>query len=262
MVGRGAPRPGLLASVALQASFGLLLITAGCGGPIQEVGAGGIASYERGKQAFDREDWVDAIADLKAYVEQYPGTENTDDALFYLGQSYFRIKDYVLAAAQYDRLTRDFPTSAFHPDALYQLARCDDLQSRPAPLDQAETIRAISRYRDFLQLYPEHPSAGEARKRVEALNDRLAEKRVRNGRLYLKLKQYDAAIHYLERAISEHPDSRWACDARITLSEVLVKLGDRAAAAETLRAVASCPATASTKREALRRLQQIERGSD
>jgi outer membrane protein assembly factor BamD len=239
----------------------LLGIAAGCGAPLQEVGAGGVASYERGKAAFDREDWTDAIADLKAYVEQYPGTENTDDALFYLGQSYFRIKDYVLAAAQFDRLTRDFPTSPYHPDALYQLARTDDLQSRPAPLDQTETMRAIARYRDFLELYPEHPSADEARKRLQALNDRLAEKRVRNGRLYLKLDQYDAAAHYLERAIAEYPESPWACEARIHLSEVLVELGQRAAAAETLRAVANCPATADTKREALRRLQELERGS-
>lgn len=265
MLGRAARRPGGRGSLGLRAPLVLLAllgIAAGCGGPLQEVGVGGVASYERGKAAFDREDWTDAIADLKAYVEQYPGTENTDDALYYLGQSYFRIKDYVLAAAQFDRLTRDFPTSPYHPDALYQLARTDDLQSRPAALDQTETIRAISRYRDFLQLYPEHPSANEARKRLQALNDRLAEKRVRNGRLYLKLKQYDAAAHYLERAIEEHPDSRWACDARVYLSEVLVKLGDRAAAAETLRAVASCPATTQTKREALKRLQEIEKGGD
>jgi len=254
MIRRAARRLGLLGLLAT------ILLAAGCGGPLQEVGVGGVASYERGKQAFDREDWVDAVADLKAYVEQYPGTENTDDALFYLGQSYFKIKDYVLAAAQYDRLTRDFPTSPFHPDALYQLARTDDLQSRSAALDQTETLRAITRYRDFLQLYPEHPSAKEARARLEFLNDRLAEKRVRNGKLYIKLKQYDAAMHYLERAISEHPDSRWACDARVYLSEVLVKLGDRKAAAESLRAVAGCPGTAQTKREALRRLQEIEKG--
>ncbi|HET9251466.1 MAG TPA: outer membrane protein assembly factor BamD [Candidatus Eisenbacteria bacterium] len=253
MTRRAARRLGILGLLAT------ILLGAGCGGPLQEVGVGGVASYERGKQAFEREDWVDAIADLKAYVEQYPGTENTDDALFYLGESYFRIKDYVLAAAQYDRLTRDFPTSPYHPDALYQLARTDDLQSRQAALDQTETLRALSRYRDFIQLYPEHPKAGEARKRLEFLNDRLAEKRVRNGRLYIKLKQYDAATHYLERAISEHPDSRWACEARLYLSQVLEKLGDRKAAADTLRAVESCPATAETKRKALRRLQELER---
>ena len=253
---RAAPRLGLLTIL------GLLLISSGCGGPLQQTGVGGVASYESGKQAFDRGDWMDAIADLKAYVEAYPGTENTGDALFYLGQAYFKIKDYVLASAQFDRLTRDFPTSPYHPDALYQLGRTDDLQSRTAALDQSETIRAISRYRDFLQLYPEHPSAKEARERIAALNDRLAEKRVRNGRLYLKLKQYDAAVHYLERAIFEYPESRWACDARILLAEVLVKLGDRTAAAETLRAVESCPATAQTKREALRRLHDLEKGSD
>jgi len=95
---------------------------AGCGGSIHEAGVGGVASYERGREAFDRKDYMDAIADLKAYVEQFPGTENTDDALYYLGESYFGIKDYALAAGQYDRLTRDFPASPFQPDALVQLA--------------------------------------------------------------------------------------------------------------------------------------------
>ena len=260
MTGRAARRLGH--PVGLVAALSLLVLAAGCGGPLQEASVGGVASYDRGKQAFDKGDWTDAVADLKAYVEQYPGTENTDDALFYLGQSYFKLKDYVLASAQFDRLTRDFPTSPFHPDALYQLGRCDDLQSRPAALDQTETLRAISRYRDFLQLYPEHPSAKEARARLAALNDRLAEKRVRNGRLYLKLKQYDAATHYLERAISEYPESRWAGEARVILAQVLVKLGHTEEAADTLRAVANGPGTAATKREALRQLQKIEKRSD
>ena len=261
MTGRVARRLGFPWSFgSLVAAF--LLSAAGCGGSLQEASVGGVASYERGRQAFDREDWTDAIADLKAYVEQYPGTENTDDALYYLGQSYYKIKDYVLAAAQFDRLTRDFPTSPFHPDALFQLARCDDLQSRPAALDQTETLRAISRYRDFLQLYPEHPSAKEARTRLAALNDRLAEKRVRNGKLYLKLKQYDAAMHYLGKAITEYPDSHWSCDAKVILADVLLKLGQTQEAADTLRTVADCPASAATKREALRRLQKIEKGSD
>ncbi|HEX3113747.1 MAG TPA: outer membrane protein assembly factor BamD, partial [Candidatus Eisenbacteria bacterium] len=164
--------------IARRALAALLLaaLAAGCGGTLKESQIGGVASYERGKGEYDREDWVDAIADLKAYVEQFPGTEKTDDALYYLGDSYFKTKDYVLASGQFDRLIRDFPTTPYHPDALYMLARCDDLQSRPAPLDQTETTRAISRYRDFLSLYSDHPKAQDARTRLRTLTDRQAEK--------------------------------------------------------------------------------------
>ncbi|HET9941491.1 MAG TPA: outer membrane protein assembly factor BamD [Candidatus Eisenbacteria bacterium] len=240
----------------------LAALVAGCGGTLKEAEVGGVASYERGKGEFDREDWVDAIADLKAYVEQFPGTEKTDDALYYLGESYFNTKDYVLASGQFDRLIRDFPTTPYHPDALYMLARCDDLQSRPAPLDQTETVRAISRYRDFLSLYSDHPKAQDARKRLTMLTDRQAEKAFRNGRLYLRLKQWDAAGHYFEQVIHEYPESRWSLDARVLLADAYVKTGREAEAADTLRSVLNGTASSGTKREASKRLKKIERSTD
>jgi len=250
--------------MARRALAALLLaaLAAGCGGTLKESQIGGVASYERGKGEYDREDWVDAIADLKAYVEQFPGTEKTDDALYYLGESYFNTKDYVLASGQFDRLIRDFPTTPYHPDALYMLARCDDLQSRPAPLDQTETTRAISRYRDFLSLYSDHPKAQDARTRLGTLTDRQAEKSFRNGRLYLRLKQWDAAGHYFEQVIHDYPESRWSLDARVLLADAYVKTGREAEAADTLRSVLNGTAPSGTKREASKRLKKIERSTD
>jgi len=250
--------------MARRALAALLLaaLAAGCGGTLKESQVGGVASYERGKGEYDREDWVDAIADLKAYVEQFPGTEKTDDALYYLGDSYFKTKDYVLASGQFDRLIRDFPTTPYHPDALYMLARCDDLQSRPAPLDQTETTRAISRYRDFLSLYSDNPKAQDARTRLGTLTDRQAEKSFRNGRLYLRLKQWDAAGHYFEQVIHDYPESRWSLDARVLLADAYVKTGREAEAADTLRSVLNGTASSGTKREASKRLKKIERSTD
>jgi outer membrane protein assembly factor BamD len=249
------------ARVALAvAVLAVLAGSGGCGGSLKESKVGGVASYERGKGEFDRGDYLDAIEDLKAYVEQFPGTEKTDDALFYLGESYFKTKDYTLAAGQFDRLIRDFPQSSFHPDALFELAQCDDLQSRPAPLDQAETTRAISRYKDFLELYPENLRAAEARRRVDALNDRLAEKRWRNGRLYYRLKHDDAASVYFRSVIQDYPSSRWAGESRLLLAEVLVRQGRPTEAADTLREVASGGGTVDIKRRAEARLRQIEGG--
>ncbi len=235
-----------------------LVFAIGCGGSLQESSVGGVASFERGKDAFDRGDWPDAVADLKAYVEQYPGTDKTDDALYYLGESYYKLKDFALASGQFDRLIRDFPASPLHPDAMFQLARCDDLQSHSAPLDQTETLRAISRYREFMELYPEHPRAAEARKRMDALDDRLAEKRWRNGRLYFRLKQYDAADYYLRQVIADYPRSVWAGEARLLLADVYVRQQKFDEAAATLREVAPSEASPDVKRRAQERLRELE----
>lgn len=244
-------RRGSLAVVILLAG-----LASGCGGTLKEQ-QGGVANYETGKAAFDRSDWADAILDLKSYVEQFPGTEKTDDALFYLGRAYFNDKDYTLASGQFDRLTRDFPQSTYEPDALFFLARCDDLDSRPALLDQTETNRALDRYKQFLDLYPQNEHAADARERVRVLRDRLAEKRFRNGRLYVKLKQPRAGAVYLRSVLADYPDSRWAGDAALLLADVLLKEGKRDEAIAALRKIPEDVASADVKRRAEERLRSL-----
>lgn len=257
MIRLAAPRALVRAGLAA-----LLLGAAGCGGSLKEAAVGGVASFDSGKQSFDRGDYIEAIADFKAYVEQFPGTEKTDDALYYLGESYFRTKDYALASGQYDRLIRDFPTSPLHPDALLQLARCDDFQSRPAPLDQTETLRAISRYKEFLELYPEHARAAEARKRLDALTDRQAEKRWRNGRLYYRLKHYTAAEYYFRSVIRDYATSAWASESSLILADILIHRKQKEEAATVLRAVEESVASADVKRRAEKRLREIKVEND
>lgn len=192
----------------------------GCGGTFKEGGREGTADFRAAKAAYDQGNWLDAIPDFKAYVEQYPGTDLTDDALYYLGLSYLKEKDYALASAQFDRLLRDFPTSPLQADALLELARCDDLQSHPAPLDQTETVRALTRYNQFVEQYPNHPRVAEAKARIKVLRDRLAEKLLRNARLYYKFRKDKAAEFYLRRVLSEYPDSKWVPEATALLDRI------------------------------------------
>lgn len=235
------------------------LLSGGCGGTLKEQ-TGGIADYERGKKAYDETNWADAALDLKAYIEAYPGTERTDDALFYLGDAYFRMKDYALASGQFDRLLRDFPASLHEADARFLLARCDDLQSHGPMLDQTETDRAITRYREFLGAHPDHPRAAEATTRIAALRDRLAEKRFKNGRLYTRLREFDAAERYFRGIVADFPESRWAADAALLLAETLVKRGRRDEALEMLRLVPPGLARAETQRKIDEQRRALEGG--
>ena len=97
-----------------------------------------------------------------------------------------------------------------------------------------------------------------ARQRADALSDRLAEKRWRNGRLYFRLKQYDAADYYLRSVIAEYPRSVWAGEARILLADVYVRQRKYDEAAATLREVAPSEASPDVKRRAQERLRELE----
>jgi outer membrane protein assembly factor BamD len=247
---RFAGRAALLAA--------LLMAAAGCGGTLREQHASGSASYASGKAAFDRGDYLDAISDLKSYVEQFPGTEWTDDALYYLGEAYVGQKDYALASGQFDRLLRDFPSSPFEADALFELARCDDLQSHAATLDQTESERAVGRYHEFLDRYPDHAKAAVARERVQALRDRLAEKRYRTGRLYWKLRQDGAAVIALREIPETYADTRWYGDAAFLLADVLLRQGNQVEAVETLKRLAASVPEGNVRRRAAERLRALE----
>ncbi|HYR52582.1 MAG TPA: outer membrane protein assembly factor BamD [Candidatus Dormibacteraeota bacterium] len=232
-----------------------LLSWLGCGGSLKEGRREGTPDFRAAKAEYDKGNYLDAIPDFKAYVEQYPGTDLTDDALYYLGLSYIQEKEYALASAQFDRLLRDFPSSPLQADALLELARCDDLQSHPAPLDQTETQRALTRYNQFVEQNPTHPRVGEAKARIQVLRDRLAEKLIRSGRLYLKLRRYAAAEFYVKRVLREHADSKWAAEATRLLHEVAV----RQARSESKDALKK-EAPDSTRQEPRRKADERTRG--
>lgn len=209
-----------------------LLSWLGCGGTLKEGSREGTPDFPGAKAAYDRGDYTDAIPDFKAYIEQFPGTDRTDDALYYLGESYIHERDYALGSAQFDRLLRDFPTSPLQADALLDQARCDDLQSHPAALDQTETLRALTRYNQFVDQYPDHAKVGEAKARIKVLRDRLAEKLMRSGRLYSKLRREKAAEFYLQKLLTEYPDSKWAPEATSLLAAVRGRQGQKPDATE------------------------------
>ena len=237
---------------------GILAACSGCGATLHERQAGGSADFDAAKAAYEREDYLDAIPDFKSYIEQFPGTDRTDDALYYLGECYLRQKDYALASGQFDRLQRDFPTSPLQAIALFELARCDDLQSRGAQYDQRETQRALGRYNQFLDQYPEHSSAPDARARIAILGDRLAEKRFRTAGLYWKLRQDGAAAFTLRGLLTEYPDSKWASEAALLLADVLARQGKQDEAVETLKKLLASGPESGLRRRADERLRALQ----
>lgn len=236
----------------------LLAAWAGCGGTLHERQGEGVADFDAAKAAYDRGDYMDAIPDFKSYIEQFPGTDRTDDALYDLGECYLHEKDYALASGQFDRLLRDFPTSPLEADALFELARCDDLQSHGSQLDQSETQRAVSRYNQFLDQYPDHPRAADARARLRILRDRLAEKRFRAGRLYWKLRQDVAATICFRAVLTGYSDSKWAPEAALLLADVLARQGKHVEAVETLKKLLASGPEGDLKRRADERLRALQ----
>jgi outer membrane protein assembly factor BamD len=209
----------------------------GCS-PIPEVGeAPSPETYEIGRAAAERGDYLLAIEAFKRVIDQSPLHEVADDALIGLADAHRAIGDYALAEAEYMDLVGDYPRSPLVPEAEYKLGLSYYEQSLPAELDQGMTRQAIDQLEYFLSTYPESELVPSARERIQELHERLASKDYENAMLYLTLEKPRAARIYLEAVAQDYPDTVWARLALLEKARSFAAEGSKALAAETYQRV-------------------------
>ncbi len=65
--------------------------------------------YEKAKQAFDRNDLKTALEGFKRILESYPKAKHADNAQFWLGEIYYKQKDYEKAILEYQTVIEKYP---------------------------------------------------------------------------------------------------------------------------------------------------------
>ncbi len=239
--------------------FVLTLALAGCasGGGHALAPASGTDQLRVAQLRYDRHEYSAAVELLKGYLQYQSGAGDLDQAHFLLGMCYVQDKDWPMAATEFSEVTTDFADSPRAADAHYWLALSYWKQSHDAPYDQEYTRRAIAQVDRFLALYPGHPKAAEAQGIKRDGRARLAEKAVRNGRLYLKLKQFGPARYYFEQVQKDFADTPWVEQARVGEAEALLGLGQKDAARQLLGGEGATWSDAEAKKRAAALLKRI-----
>jgi outer membrane protein assembly factor BamD len=206
--GRGARRAAYRLGAAVSVAALLVL---SCGkayiGPPTDTPEG---QFEYARHLLESGRYYDAITELESFISQNPGSGLLDTAIFYLGDAHLGKHDYPMAAAQFERLLREYPGSGNAPAARYKLGVAYFEQSPSAELDPTMTERALSQLRLFLKLHPDDPNVEDAKARIEVLREKLAKKQYLNGWLYTRLKDPAAARFYFDLVLQEYPDTPWA----------------------------------------------------
>lgn len=112
------------------------------------------ADYQRGQ--FDL-----ARQGFQEYVDTYPKTDLSDDALYWIGESYMAQKKSRDAVAAFDKLARTYPQS--------DKSAAGHLKRALAHLELGEKAQAIVRLQYVVHEYPGSDEAKSARQRLKAL---------------------------------------------------------------------------------------------
>ena len=108
------------------------------------------AEFEKGKLALSNKKYVRAQDHFNTVVIGASHTELGDDALFYLGETYFYMGDKLLAIAEYDRLIRRMSFSPYVEKARYRICESYVILSPKYFRDQTYSEKAIEKLQEFI----------------------------------------------------------------------------------------------------------------
>jgi outer membrane protein assembly factor BamD len=224
----------------------LLALLAACGGKAA------IAAAEK-KPAED--DYNAAVAQLedKSYPEaqklfervktKYPYSKYAPLAELRLADLRFKEEKYPEAADAYAQFVKMHPSHEEVDYAAFRagLARYRDMPSDfflfPAVYerDMSAAESARKAFEEFLAKYPRSKHAEEARKKLDEVKGRFAEREWYAASFYKKRERWPGVAGRLERLVKEYPGSPREPEALMGLAEAYLKMNERFRAQQALQ---------------------------
>ncbi|OFY66347.1 MAG: hypothetical protein A2Y71_15915 [Bacteroidetes bacterium RBG_13_42_15] len=175
---------------------------------------------------FEKKDYQKAKMQLTIVVLNNPGSGIIEKAQFFLGESYFNSKEYILAIEEYEKLLRSLPQSPYVDDARFKVGMCYYKLSPGYALDQEYTIKAITQFQYFLEEFSNSDLKPQVEEKLLECRNKLAKKKFKSGELYRKMGYYRSALIPFDGVLSNYTDTDYADDALYWKGECLRKLGE------------------------------------
>ncbi len=167
-------------------------------------------AFEKAMNQFELENYGDAARAFETVISIGRGTDIGQDAQFYLAETYFLDRRYLLASSEYSRYVQFFPNSPRREIVEFREAKSYYHLSPRFKLDQTYTNRAIERFRLFNSRYPNSEFQEEAAALITEMRDKLARRDFNAGEFYMRTSQYNSAAIYYGLVIDQYPESVWA----------------------------------------------------
>ena len=117
--------------------------------------------YKDAYETFYRGDLEGARRKFEAFLKQYPNTELSDNAQFWIGETYYLKKDYEKAILEYEKAIVKYPEGDKIPAAMFKQAL--------SFLELNDKTNARNLLKRVIEKYPRSDQAEMAKKRLEAI---------------------------------------------------------------------------------------------
>jgi outer membrane protein assembly factor BamD len=217
------------------AAAALAALAAGCGAAVVPQIMNESSRLPLARKLYEKGDYALAAEVLSKYEKSGGGSADIDQAVYLLGLTYLKQKEWTSAQAQFERMLRDYPESDSASASSYRLGEALFGQSRNSDFDQEFTLKALAQWESFVKGSPGDPLAPMAQERIGACRVRLARKLLRTGDVYLKQALYSPAKLYFRSILDDYADTPVYGDALIGMALTDARLGQKDSALTVLR---------------------------
>ncbi len=117
--------------------------------------------YKVAYEAFQKGDNEGARKKFEAFLKQYPNTELSGHAQFWIGETYYQKKDFEKAILEYEKAITKYPEGSKVPAALYKQGL--------AFLELGDKANARNLFKRVIERYPRSEQADMAKKKLDAV---------------------------------------------------------------------------------------------
>ena len=114
-----------------------------------------VASYNKAYKTFKDQDYHLTIRLMSEFLKKYPSHPYSDNAMFWIGESYFQLKNYEQANNNFQDVVQKYPNGNKVPDALLRSGICELRLSEPG--------KAKFAFEQLIKKYPESMAAKRAK---------------------------------------------------------------------------------------------------
>ncbi|HEX9878939.1 MAG TPA: tol-pal system protein YbgF, partial [Candidatus Binatia bacterium] len=119
------------------------------------------SDYEEAWRHLEKKEYRDAIARMNEFIKKHPESDYADNAQYWIGESYYALKQFDQAILEFDAVRRKYPKGDKVPAAL--------LKQGFAFAELGDKVDARLILQELIARYPETPEAVKAQEKVKAL---------------------------------------------------------------------------------------------
>ena len=207
-----------------------MILTLGCGKKSLQANMPPEERLAHAMKLFEKGDYMDARNQFKIITLSHSGSVIADQAQYYLAECHYNLKEYILAASEYERLIKVYPNSEWVDDGKFKIGLSYYELSPKFSLDQEYTQKAIKEFQEFLEDYPNSNLFKDVEAMLLESRGKLAKKLYAAADQYRKIKEYESGVIYFNLVLERYYDSKYAPEAQFYLGECYGKLQKNAEA--------------------------------